>query len=326
MKKVFAIVLALCLVLGLTACTAAPQDTPAQKATVRVYGIKGPTAIGMTDLMEKAANGATKNSYTFELASSPDEVAGKLSTGAVDIAAIPTNLAANLYAKTNGSVIMLAANTQGTLTFLENGNSVQSVADLRGKTVYASGQGSNPEYILRYILEKNGIDPDKDLTIQYVGTNDELSALLANGTAKIAMIPQPAATAAMSKNADLRIALDINAAWNAVAPEGSLIMGCVVVRKAFLEENKAAVDAFLTEYKASIAATADLDTTAALCEKYEIIAKAALAKKAIPHCNIAFLEGAEMQTGVSAYLQVLFDANTKAVGGAMPDDAFYYSR
>ncbi len=326
MKKILAVVLSLCLLVGLCACAGTPVDQPAQKATVRVYGIKGPTAIGMTDLMEKSANGTAQNNYTFELATSPDEVAGKLSTGAVDIAAIPTNLAANLYAKTNGSVVMLAANTQGTLTFLENGNTIATVADLRGKTIYASGQGSNPEYILRYILTKNGIDPDKDVTINFVGTNDELSTLLVNGTAKIAMIPQPAATAAMVKSADLRVALDINAAWNAVAPEGSLIMGCVVVRKAFLEENKAAVDAFLTEYKTSIEATADVDATAALCEKYEIIAKAAIAKKAIPYCNIAFLEGAEMQSNVAAYLQVLFDANAKAVGGAMPDDAFYYSR
>ncbi len=326
MKKFVAVVLSLCLLFSLAACAGTPQDTPAQKATVRVYGIKGPTAIGMTDLMEKDEAGTAKNDYTFELASSPDEVAGKLSTGTVDIAAIPTNLAANLYAKTNGNVIMLAANTQGTLTFLENGNTVQSVADLRGKTVYGSGQGSNTEYILRYILTKNGIDPDKDLTINFVGTNDELSNLVANGTAKLAMIPQPAATAAMTKNADLRVALDINAAWNAVAPEGSLIMGCVVVRKAFLEENKAAVDTFLTEYKASIEATADVDATAALCEKYGIIAKAALAKKAIPQCNIAFLEGADMQTKVAAYLQVLFDAKPQAVGGAMPDDAFYYSK
>ncbi len=326
MKKLIAVVLSLCLLVGLCACTAAPADQPAEKATVRVFGIKGPTAIGMTDLMAKDEAGTTQNDYTFELAAAPDEVAGKLSTGVVDIAAIPTNLAANLYAKTGGNVIMLAANTQGTLTFLENGDTVNAVADLRGKTIYAMGQGSNPEYILRYILTKNGIDPDKDVTLKFVGTNDELTALLANGTAKLAMIPQPAATAAMTQNAQLRVALDINAAWNAVAPEGSLIMGCVVVRKAFLEENKDAVDKFLTEYKASIEATVDVEATAALCEKYEIIAKAALAKKAIPHCNIAFLEGNAMKTNVAAYLQVLFDANAKAVGGAMPDDAFYYSR
>ena len=176
------------------------------------------------------------------------------------------------------------------------------------------------------MLKENNIDPATDVNIQFVATNDELTALLVNGTATVAMGPQPAVSAVTTKNADIRIALSMNDAWEAVAgEENKLMMGCVVVRKAFLDEHPEAVEAFLKEYKASIEKTTDVETTAALCEEFGIIPKAAIAKKAIPYCELTFVSGAEMKAQIAKYYSVLYEANPSAIGGALPDDTFYYA-
>ncbi len=299
---------------------------PAAKTALSVAGIQGPTGVGLANLME-TGNTSAAIDYTFNILSSPDEVVAKFSTGEANIASVPTNLAAKLYKKLNGDVQMLAVNTAGVLYMLENGDTVHSVADLRGKTIYSTGEGANPEYVLRHVLQKNGLDPDRDVTITYLTENSELITKLATGEAQIAMVPEPAATTVMTKNANLRIALSMDSEWNAVSPDSRMFMGCVIAKKSFVEQNKAAIDAFLTEYKASIEkATADVDGTAALCEKHGIIAAAAIAKNAIPRCNLVYLDGAEMKTTIAGYYQVLFAADPTSIGGAMPNDDFYYSR
>ena len=300
-----------------------PASAPA-KSTVRVQTIKGPTGIGMVGLMEAKDKGTAKNDYTFTVASSPDEISAKILNNEVDIAAAPTNLAAVLYNKTEGKVTMLAVNTLGVLHILENGDTVQTAADLRGKTIYTTGQGANPEYVLRHILQKNGIDPDKDVTIQFVQENEELAALLTSGEAKVAMVPEPTATTVLAKNTSIRRALDMTAEWDKVA-DGQLMMGCVIVRNEFLQKNPDAVRDFRTEYEASIQGTKDIDAAAALCETYGIIPKAAVAKQAIPGCNLTFVAGDTMKTQINGYFAVLFAANPKSLGGKLPDDAFYYT-
>ncbi len=310
--------------------SSAPATTTtgaAEKVEANVFAIKGPTGVGMVNLMAANDEGAAANQYTFQVASSPEEVVAKVANGEADIAAVPTNVAANLYKKTEGKVQMLAVNTLGVLYIMENGNTIQSVADLKGKTIYSTGQGANPEYVLRYILTKNGIDPDKDVTIEFRSENDELATLLATGEAKIALVPEPNVTTVKAKNADLRVALDVNEEWDkASGGESKLMMGCVVARSEFIEEHPDAVDAFLKEYKASIEkAASDLEGTATLCEKYGIIPKAAVAKAAIPNCNLTYVDGDAMMDQIKGYFQVLYDANPKSIGGALPDDAFYYN-
>ena len=323
MKKVLSLTLAVLLIVAM-AVGCSPEE-PAPKTTIRVGAIQGPTGIGMVHLMEADKNATAANEYEFTVSSVPQDIGTQLASGNLDIAAVPTNLAASLYQKTEGKVQLLAVNTLGVLYMLDNGNDIKSVADLKGKTIYSTGEGANPEYILRYVLQQNGIDPDTDVTIEFLAENTELVAKMVSGDITLAMVPEPNVSSITAQNQNVKVALSMNAAWEAVAPEGSkLMMGCVAVRKEFAENNKAAVEAFLAEYKASIEKTADVELTATLCESYGIIPKAALAKKAIPNCQLTFVSGTDMKAQIADYYQVLFDANPKAIGGKLPDDAFYY--
>ena len=315
---------------GETASSNASQQpassAAAEKTKVNVFGIKGPTGIGLVNLMKANEEKTAQNDYTFSVLSTPDEAVAKVASGEADIAAVPTNLASALYAKTNGKVKMLAVNTLGVLYILENGTAINSVKDLKGKTIYSTGQGANPEYVLRYVLEKNGLDPDKDVKLEFLSENDELATQLASGKAGVALVPEPVVTTVLTKNDKLRVALDMTKEWkNAAGDESTLMMGCVVARSAFVEKNPQAVKAFLSEYKASIEkATGDVDGTAALCETYGIIPKAAVAKQAIPRCNLTYVDGQDMMKQIKVYFDVLFAAKPASIGGKLPDDSLYY--
>jgi NitT/TauT family transport system substrate-binding protein len=272
--------------------------------------------------------GSTANKYTFTVATSPDEVTAAIINGSVDIAAVPSNLASVLYTKTKGEVEVMAVNTLGVLYLLENGNTINSVEDLRGKTICASGQASTPEYVLRYILKQNGIDPDTDVTIKYYSAHAELATLMSSGDVVLGMLPEPNVTAVMSANANVHIALNLTDEWNKVSGGASkLIMGCIIVNRAFAEANKPAVDAFLDEYKGSIDyVNANNAEASQLIADNGIIPKSAVAEKALPNCNIVYIDGDEMKKQLSGFLGVLFEANPASVGGTMPDDAFYYKK
>ncbi|HIR51957.1 MAG TPA: ABC transporter substrate-binding protein [Candidatus Onthovicinus excrementipullorum] len=346
MKKVKALLsAATAAVLALSLFGCAVKDAgndPAQSSDPAVQGIemsvaalKGPTGIGMVKLMQDSDAGTTTNKYSFQVFDSPDNVVAAVSNvdNPVQVAAVPVNVAASLYNKTNGKIQVAAINTLGTLFLLENGDSIQSVADLKGKTIYVSGQGATPEYVLDYILTSNGIDPDKDVDIQFVADHATLATMMVAGEADIALLPQPNVTTVLTQAQDVRIALDLTKVWDDTnkvnGKEGQLSMGCIIVNKEFAEQNKAAFNKFLDEYKTSVEYVTNetnLDAAAQLCETYGIIPKAAVAKKAIPDCNITYIEGAEMKQNMQQNLQILFDANPKSIGGTMPDDAFYYTR
>lgn len=277
----------------------------------------------MAHLMEEASDGNTFNDYSFTVVPNADEISAKIISGEISIASVPTNLAVKLYNKTGGKIRMLAINTLGVLSVIENGNSISSFADLKGKTVYSLGAGSNPEYILRYLLEQNGLTVGEDVQLQFVATNDELIAQLVSGNAEAAMVPEPAATTVLAKSDGLRRALSINEEWEKKADEG-LMMGCVVALNSFAEENQGAVEVFLKEYGASIAFAKDnTEETASLCEKYEIIPTAAIAKKAIPECNLTFITGMEMQK-ILPYFEILNDFDPASIGGKIPESDFFY--
>lgn len=337
MKKVRAIVsllLALTLALSLTACGGQANSEPEQPETqeeltaaeINLYVLSGPTGIGAMNLWAASDAGETKNTYHITMPGANDEVVAALSNGEADIAAVATNLAATLYNKTSGGVTVLAVNTLGVLSMLSNGQEAAAVADLKGKTIYAPGQGANPEYILRYVLTGNGLDPDKDVTLRFVGEGSELLTVWQSDPEAIIMAPQPVATSILMQNENAKTLFDMTEEWDKIAGgDSTLMMGCVIVRNEFLQANPGAVELFLQEYAASIEkAQSDVEGTAALCEQYGLIPKAALAQKAIPSCGLTFVTGAEMKTGLSGYLQVMFDANPKSVGGALPGDNFYY--
>ncbi|MBR5521158.1 MAG: ABC transporter substrate-binding protein [Oscillospiraceae bacterium] len=333
MKKIISLALAMAMCLSVfTACSQpAEEQTPeVTAATYAIAGMKGPTTIGMTKLMKDAeANNAdeayTGNVYNVTMYGTAQEINPLLIQGQLDMAAVPANVAATLYAKTEGAVQVVAVNTLGVLYMVQTGDSVQSIADLKGKTIYTTGKGTTPEYTLRYILAENGIDPDKDVTIEYKSEATEVGALLAATDGEmVAMLPQPYVTAVMAQNDKVTVCLDMTEEWGKVSDQ-RLITGVMVARKEVIEANKDAFDQFLKDYTASAEyVVANVDEAAAWVTEYGIVAKEPLAKKAIPNCNITCVTGEEMKALVSNYCQVLFDRNPAAVGGAMPDDAFYY--
>ncbi|MDO5344265.1 MAG: ABC transporter substrate-binding protein [Lachnospiraceae bacterium] len=307
------------------------EETPKEASSVRITALKGPTALGMLELMDEADSGAfTDASYEFTIAASADEVTPQLVQGNTDIAAVPANLASVLYNNTGGGVEVLAINTLGVLYIVENGETISSVEDLKGKTIYASGKGATPEYALNYILAGNGIDAAADVTIEWKSEHTEcLSALLAaeNG---IAMLPQPFVTTAQMKTEGIRTALDLTEEWERLQKDSdhpsALLTGVVVVRREFAETNPEAVSDFLDRYKASVTFVNDhTEEAAQLAEKYDIVTAQAAAQ-ALPACNITFIEGTEMQEKLSGYLSVLLEQNPKSIGGALPESDFYYNR
>ena len=305
-----------------------------EATTINVYTLNGTTGFGMAKLMNDAKAGTTTEKYAFSVKTDASDVTTAILNDSADIAALPTNAAANLYNKSQGGVVVLAVNTLGCLYLLTNQNAtVNSFEDLRGKTVYAPAQ--NPTFIFTYLCKQNGLEVGKDITIDST-TYAQPAALkdaVATGLVDIAILPEPMVTiatnAAKSANNGTVItnAMDLTAEWNKVSPEGSLVQGCVVVRRAFLEANPEAVENFLKEYKASIEyLSADIDSASQMIVDNGIFTNAGVAKKALPNCNVCFLDGAEMKTAMETYLGVLAGINVNSIGGKLPEADFYYAR
>lgn len=297
-----------------------PEEAPPEVSALRVGALKGPTAMGMVRMMSDDG----VNRYT--LAGSADELTPKLIKGELDIICVPANLAAVLYNKTEGQLVTLAVNTLGVLYIVENGGeSVQSMADLKGKTIVAAGKGSTPEFGLRYLLEQNGLDPDQDMTVDWKSEHAECVAALAAGTADMALLPQPFVTVAQGKLEKLRVALDLTEEWDALDNGSAMITGVAVARRELVEERPELVEKFLIEYARSVEWVNENTAEAAeLVAANGIIESPAVAEKALPHCNIVCLTGEEMREKLSGYLSVLAEANPESVGGRLPEDGFYY--
>ena len=323
-KKLLSLLLSAALMMSVLACFASAKTST---SAVRIAGLKGPTTMGLVNLLSMEEKGTASLDYDLQLYGTADEIVPKLIKGDLDMAAIPANLAATLYQKTNGGIQVMAVNTLGVLYVVEKGDTVHSFPDLKGRTILSTGKGTTPEYVLRYLLKKNGLDPDKDVKIEYYSEASEVTAQMA-ATKKdaIAVLPQPYVTAAQIQDSSLRVVLDLTQEWNKVC-DTQLITGVTVVRKAYAEEHPEVITAFLNDYQKSVdAANNDLDGTAALCEKIGVVAKAAIAKRALPKCNIVCRTGSEMQKDIAAYLQVLYDASPASVGGKLPDSNFYWTK
>lgn len=292
---------------------------------LNVAVLKGPTGIGMLRLMEQNDNGASINKYNFSIMGTADEIVSKITSGELDIAAVPCNLAAVLYNKTNGGIRVAAVNNLGVLYLLEDGEEIKSIQDLKSKTIYNTGKNTTPEYSLNYLLDKNGLN-DKDVTVEYKTEASELAALMASKQIKLAVLPEPHATNVMEKNPNIRVALDLTKEWNKVSDgKSSLVTGVIVARSEIIDNYSTIFSTFLKEYRSSVYFAKDtykITDISKLCEKYNIVT-AAVAEKAIPRCNLTYLEGEAMKTAVSGYLKVLFDANPASTGGSLPDEKFY---
>ncbi|MCM1282814.1 MAG: ABC transporter substrate-binding protein [Muribaculaceae bacterium] len=302
------------------------QTPGAEAVAIRIGGLKGPTSMGLAKLLNDAEAGTSSSKIEYTLATAADELTPALIQGNLDMIAVPSNLAGVLYNKTGGQVSVLAVNTLGVLYIVDTGDSVSSFADLKGKTIYATGQGATPEYSLKYLLQQNGLDPEKDVTLEFKSESAEIVSLMtSSGEEIIAMLPQPFVTVAQTQVEGLNVALDLNAEWNALDNGSSLVTGVLVARNAFLQEHPEEVAAFLSEYKASTDfANENVEEVSAMIEALDIV-KAPVAQKALPFCNITYLDKSDMKEAVSGYLQVLYEQNPQSVGGTLPADDFYYN-
>ncbi len=316
MKRIVAMITAAVMLFSLAAfaaCSKKQDDTE-----IRIAALKGPTGMGMVKLADKQ----NYPNYTVSIEASPDALNPRIISGEVDVAAVPVNLASVLYNKLDGDISVLAVSTLGVLYVVEAGSEVNSVADLAGKTVYATGQGATPEYILNYLLDKNGVAGSVE--VNYVGEHAALATMLADGSAEIGMLPEPNVTSTLAGNDNLRIALNLTEEWNKVCST-ELVQGVVIARKSFVNEHPEAIEQFLREYeKSSAFVNENIDEAAKLIVDAGILGNVEIAKKAIPNCNISFSKGEAMHKAVEGMLTVLFEANPKSIGGKLPDKDFYY--
>jgi NitT/TauT family transport system substrate-binding protein len=335
MKKLLSILLAATMLFAFVACSdntgvdensEQPKTPEAIGVPMSVMALKGPTGMGLAYLMDANNKDETGNDYTFTLAGDPTQVSAAVIKGETDIACVPVNLASTLYNKTNGGIKVLAINTLGVLNVVAKGVEVNTIADLKGMTVYSTGQGANPEYILNNILTGNGLKVGEDVKVEFVSQPAELIAKVVGARKAVVIAPQPVATTITIQDTAAKIVIDLNDEWNKLNDK-KLVMGCIIARSEFVEANHEAVEAFLKDYEASIKAVSEnIDATAAACEEFQFIPKAPIAKKAIPYCNIVFEDGEDMKADLSAYLTFLHTANPKSVGGKLPADDFYYGK
>lgn len=310
----------------MTASAIMGLNASAQASEIRVGSLKGPTSMGIVSLMQKAENEETAYDYDFTMVTAADELLAQVISGNLDIAMVPANVASVLYNKTEGDISVIDINTLGVLYVVECGETVQSLSDLSGKTVYLTGKGTTPDYTLQYLLAQNGLTTD-DVTLEYKSEATEVVSVLAEDETAIGLLPQPFVTSACMQNENLRIALDLTEEWQKVQGENgsSLVTGVTIATNEFLADHTEEVQDFLTEHKDSAAYTNENPAEAAeLIAALEIVAKAPIAEKAIPYCNITCIQGEEMRSALEGYLQVLYDMDPTSVGGTLPPEDFYY--
>lgn len=320
MKHMVLLVLTVCVFL-LYGC----GKTSDNSTDIRVGSLKGPTSIGLMSMMDKASKKETANNYTFTMETSADALLPQIIKGELDIALVPANVASVLYQKTEGDISVIDINTLGVLYMVSGDNSIDTLESLKGKTVYLTGKGTTPDYVLQYLLEQKGLT--KEVTLEYKSEATEVAAILSQEPESIGLLPQPFVTAALAQNDKLNIVLDMNKEWNNIQGDSgsSLVTGVTIVRNEFLKEHEDAVLKFMEEHKESAEYTNENPAEAAkLVESAGIIEKAAIAEKAIPYCNITYMDGDEAKTALEGYLNVLYGLNAESVGGVLPTEDFYY--
>lgn len=351
MKKIIAGLLCLCMAFSFAACGGsgdtvceAVTDVPSQELVseqpseevpeepeldtgtpLSIMVLNGTTGFGMAKLISDVEGGTAAVNYKISVETDASNITAALINGSVDIAALPTNAASAVYNKTDGEVQVLALITRGVLYVVTDGeNEVTSFEDLRGKTVYCPAQ--NPTFIFSYLCEMNGLKPGEDIIIDntFAQPADLRTAMVA-GEVGIAVLAEPLITAAVAANDALSVDLDLTEEWDAASPEGSLVQSCVVVRRAFAEENPALVARFLADCEASIAfLDSDTEEASQMIVDAGIFTSAPIAMKAIPKCNLCFIAGRDMQAALGDFLDIMYEIAPASIGGAVPGEDFYY--
>lgn len=324
-NKYLVVLLNLFLLLNLAACGKKSENTEEKEKTkINVVALKGPTALGSVKLWEDSENGETEAIYNISVVGDPSEAVAKIANKDADVAMVPTNMASVLYNKTSKNVNIAAINTLGVLYLVTNDKSISSIKDLAGKTVFVSGQGATPDFVLRYILKKNGLTPGKDVNLEYRSEHSELAAQVISENVSIAVLPEPFVSQVLTKNSKIMVSLDLTNEWNKITNDSVLTMGSIVVRKDFLKNKKEDFDKFLKSYQKSVEyVNANTEKAAELADKFGIMQKE-IAIKALPKCNVVFISGNEMQQKTENFLKILYDFEPKSIGGKIPDEDFYY--
>ena len=307
--------------------TPTPEATPEPilPDEINIAVLRGPSVIGSLRLIENAQNGETINNYNIQILGAPDEIPPMIAQGTVDIAAVPTNLASVLYNATSGGIRVLALSTMGVLHLVDSTGEIESIEDLRGRTIHLSGLGAAPEFVFNYVLRMNGIEPGIDIDLQFHAEQPQIAALLAQGAAETALLPEPFATIVTMQNENIEHALDLTEEWNRIQPDYGLVMTAIIVRTEFLEKYPEAVEVFLQELEASIYfSNNSIEYTAELAVDFDIVPNTAIAVQAIPRSNQVFITGERMRQYLSGYLGVLYEELPASVGGALPDEEFYF--
>ncbi|MBR3767010.1 MAG: ABC transporter substrate-binding protein [Clostridia bacterium] len=331
MKKILSVLaVLLCLTLIFSSCASTGEETTSseettvseEKLVINIGLLKGPTGMGAAVLLDNDEKGTSKADYNLTLAGAPDVLQTALINEELDMAALPTNVAAVLNNKTEGKVQILAVNTLGVIYLMSNNEEITAVSDLKGKTILSAGKGTTTEYVLNYILTENGLTVGTDVNIEYASEHAEVITKAIADSYEVILLPEPFVTQMKGQDKGFKVAIDLTKEWKALGGD-ELTMGCIAVRKAFAEENPEAVKAFIEDYTSSVnAVNADTEAAGAIIEKFDI-AKAAVASKAIPNCNIVIMTGEELQTNVNSYLTVLHASNPQSVGGVVPAEGFY---
>lgn len=341
-KKVFIVLaLVLSLMVIVTACNGKDNDQPSAspsetaksyagekvKMTAILVGLKGPTSMGMVRMFNEISSLSEFVDIEFDIVSTPDVITAGLLNGEITIAAVPTNMAAALYNKTEGNIRMLAVNTLGVIHIVaDKSENIKSIDDLRGKTIVATGKGAVPEYVLNYILEKNGLIPGTDVAVEYRSDHSELATLVVLGEVKIAMLPQPFVTIVTGKNENVELALNLTNEWEKVSPEGSeLPMGCLISTAEFAETYPEEVVELLTFYNTSMNwVNEEPEKAAVLIVERGILPDEKTALNAIPQSSIRFIYSQDSKEMMNTFFEILYEYNPKSVGGKIPDDDFYF--
>ena len=324
--KLTSILLALLMVFSLSACNQSKAD---KELEINISVLNGTTALGMAQMINKAKNDTDEMNYNVEVFTAADAITGPIVSGECDIAALPTNVAAKLYKASNGKVQLLALNTLGVLYLLQNGETpIKDFEDLKGKTVYVPGAGSNPEYITAALFNASGLKVGEDVTIDATSypSPDALQTAITSGVdgVEFAVLPEPKVTVITSKNANVKVAMDFTEKWESIYGKNTLAQGCLVVNTAFAEAHPEEVKKFLEDYKASVDfIVGGSDEAIKEIVDAGILPSEGVAKKALPNCNICFIEGADMKAAISVFYEKLYEADNKSIA-AIPDDNFYY--
>lgn len=321
-KRIF--VLAMTLLISLGMMTACGKKEEAG-TIVRVGSLKGPTSIGLTKLMQDDEDNKSEQDYEFTMETAADAISALIVQKELDIALVPANMASILYQKTEGKVAVIDINTLGVLYGVTGDDSITEISDLSGKTVYLTGKGTTPDFVLQYLLKENGIADS--VKLEYKSEATEVAAVLKNDTSAIGILPQPFVTAACTQNEALNVVLDLTKEWSKLQGDSGSMMvtGVTIARTEWMEENPEQVTLFLKEHNASTEyVNSNVEAAAELVVKYGIIEKAPIAKKAIPECNITCMTGEDMKAALEGYLSVLYEQNPQSVGGKLPGETFYY--